>query len=479
MAFAGRGGFPSQWSTTKENHAMILWGNANLPRSVDEKGFLIAGGIGSAKSKMLALLLSNLASMLQEKTHRILAYDPKNELMSIIYGIQPPVPIYSLNPADVRSAALDFADVDSAAAAVETASILLPHDKNDHNPFFADAARDLVSSTMLDLVLQVPGAFDLRDVILISAEQGFLRQISERTPYVRHLRKYFQPEGTYQSIQATLASKFQELRILAAWQARSRKRVSLRSWALHQNSILFLGMDATIQKTLTAFNRLVMKQLTNAVLSGPDNNPNRTYFALEEFPSLGGEEPVPGWSDLVLRGRGPGARQIAVIQSVGDMRRIYGKELAEALLGQLGNKLLLRTDDPDHARWCSEVVGRSKTERNEWTVTSGESSTPRETTTNSSESVRRHRETDDVVPPHEFQTLPPATPKNGIHGFALCPYVDGVWRFHYPGSWVNKHIPRPHPYVPGFVPRPAEHQLLAPFTADDLSRLKLRPLGWS
>jgi hypothetical protein len=61
-----------------------------------------------------------------------------------------------------------------------------------------------------------------------------------------------------------------------------------------------------------------------------------------------------------------------------------------------------------------------------------------------------------------------------LTGYALSPYVDGAWQFNIPGAWVAKHLPRANPFVPAFVPRPAEHQYLPPFTDEDLARLKLR-----
>src|SRR5207249_1131942 len=98
--------------------------------------------------------------------------------------------------------------------------------------------------------------------------------------------------------------------------------VSLRRWVESENTILVLGLDPRIETTLTAVNRLLMKRLSEIVLACPEGTPKRTYLALDELVKLSGDHPLPGLSDLCLRGRGAGARLAAVVQTIESLRKI-------------------------------------------------------------------------------------------------------------------------------------------------------------
>jgi hypothetical protein len=154
------------------------------------------------------------------------------------------------------------------------------------------------------------------------------------------------------------------------------------------------------------------------------------------------------------------------MQTVEDLRRIYTDHGAHAILNEFASKILLRAEDFAHARWQSDVVGETEDweEEESETYSSG----------GPSRTLRWVRYKRPLVPAGEFYTLPPATPATGLNGYALSAHINGVWKFHLPGDWVAKHIPRPNPFVPAFVPRPDAHQYLPPFTDADLARLKLR-----
>jgi type IV secretory pathway TraG/TraD family ATPase VirD4 len=446
----------------------VAWGNSSLPFSTDELFFLIAGSIGSGKTKQLVQLLSSIVPTITPGSdRRLLAFDPKNELYSILAAMRPPVPVITLNPADLRSHAWDLArDVTAPATALQVACALVPREQGEHNPFFDRSVRNLFAGVLQDLLLVVPRRYTLRDVVLILCSEHYVRQVIERNPYNQHLRKAFEPDITWKSIETTIISKLAELRILAAFWHHARHKVSFQEWVSSQSSILLLGMDPRIETTLAAVNRLVIKRLSEVILAGPEGTPKRTYAFFDEFPALGGDLPVPGLGDLCHRGRGRGARLGIVIQTIEDLRRIYTDHGAHALMAEFGNRLLLRTEDRAQADWCSGVMGDTEDWEEEVSETEGDD--------NSSTTRRKVRYKRPLVPPANFMIIPPANPTNGLTGYALSPYVDGAWQFNISGAWVAQHLPRANPFVPAFVPRPTQHQYLPPFTDEDLARLKLR-----
>src|SRR5262249_46056733 len=143
-------------------------------------------------------------------------------------------------------------------------------------------------------------------------------------------------------------------------------------------------------------------RVSELILSKPDDSGSITYLALEEFGALGGDHPLKGTIELCRQGRGPGARVCMVSQSVEDLRRIYGMQGAAVMLGQSGNKLLLRTEAPPPAKFGSEVVGEGEVWEKDPPPTNGRGG--------SSTSERWNRARRPAVLDSDFLCLPAATP---------------------------------------------------------------------
>jgi hypothetical protein len=448
----------------------VAWGGVRLPSESSELFYLICGSTGSGKTKVLSAWLGSvLPTILPGSDRRLLLADPKNRLGSVLFAMAPRVPVAFLNPADLRSCAWDIsADVNSVAGALEAATVFVPTNPQEAQPFFPVSVRNALAAVFGDLLLhRGPGGWRLRDAILILEDQHFFRQVVERTPHVRQMRLILDPLVTWQSIQSTAVARMAELRIIAAFWEHARQRLSLERWVNAHGSILVLGDEPTISATVSAFNRLVVKRLSALILAKPDDSGSLTYLALDEFSALGGDQALAGVIELCRQGRGPGARLGIVFQSIEDLRRVYTAAGASVMTGQFGNKILLRTEEPEQAAFCQKVVGTREAWEEEVSTTTGGG--------RASRSRRWVRVVRPCVLDSEFMSLPPATPRNGISGYALAAHLNGCWRFHLPGPWVSRHVPGPHPYYPGFVPRPPEQQYLEPFTADDLARLGLRP----
>ena len=60
------------------------------------------------------------------------------------------------------------------------------------------------------------------------------------------------------------------------------------------------------------------------------------------------------------------------------------------------------------------------------------------------------RRTRPRIPESVFLTIPPASPRYGISGYGLSPYLAGyVWSFNLSGPWVKRHVPGAAPFLPG------------------------------
>ncbi len=99
--------------------------------------FLLAGATGSGKTTLLRLLMQDVVPRIKPNSDtRALVYDPKQEMVSTLRGIQSDVPLVITDPFDARGASWDMAaDVRETRVAIEIAFTLIPREK-ESQPFF-------------------------------------------------------------------------------------------------------------------------------------------------------------------------------------------------------------------------------------------------------------------------------------------------------------------------------------------------------
>ena len=221
----------------------------SLPFSDTPANFLVAGGIGSGKSIALRLLMQSALSPIGHGLdHRALVYDAKGTLAPILHAMGLHCPIHVLNPFDRRGAAWDIAaDVTSPSTARQLAASLIPQEESAQ-PFFGDAARDLLSAICLSFTKTAPGKWTLRDLLLAIRTRGrllsLLARASETTPAARSC---LDNEQTCTSILATLVTKLHPFEVIAAcWQGATNK-LSLARWLREEGVILrgtFVELDS-------------------------------------------------------------------------------------------------------------------------------------------------------------------------------------------------------------------------------------------
>jgi hypothetical protein len=259
------------------------------------------------------------------------------------------------------------------------------------------------------------------------------------------------------SIEALLAVTT-ELRLIAAMWDHASEEVSLDWWSRNP-AILVVGTDPAFEKTLSALIRMMFKRTSELLLAqGPDPTGRRSnWLVLDDLTAVG---PLDGLRELCLRGGAGGCIVAATLQELGHVRHHYQRE-AEELLGSFFNQGLLRSDDVTAADWYN-----------------------RTTPTERSPKAGVYRPA--FLRDH-FLNMPPAGPA-GLHGAWRSdlgePSLDnnGVVR-KIATTWFgalsrdstfDKLMP-PAADVPGFLPRPPEHQRLRPFGKADYDRLQLRP----
>jgi type IV secretory pathway TraG/TraD family ATPase VirD4 len=136
--------------------------------------------------------------------------------------------------------------------------------------------------------------------------------------------------------------------------------------------------------------------------------------------------------DLVVRGRKRGLAVVLGFQAITQLRTIYGVNQTATLVASPATKLILRTGEPETARWCSAQIGEREVERGHMSANTGRGE-------RSSFGIREQRTTEPAVMPAEMQLLQP------LSGY-LC--ITGHHR-----SFVRFPYLAPQVRQEGFIPR--------------------------
>src|SRR5258708_37197028 len=67
--------------------------------------------------------------------------------------------------------------------------------------------------------------------------------------------------------------------------------------------------------------------------------------------------------DLVVRGRKRGLAVVLGFQAITQLRTVYGANQTATMVASPATKLILRTGEPEPARWCSAQNGERQGER--------------------------------------------------------------------------------------------------------------------
>lgn len=454
----------------------LQWGRLRLPERAASGHFAFVGATGSGKTILQRLLMQSVLPKVGAGLgQRALIYDAKQDLLSILAGMGLRAPIHLLHPMDRRAVAWDMAgDVLGPNSALQVAAMLIPKSNKDTNPFFANAARHLLFGVLSVFVRRRPGDWSFRQLLLAVREPALLEQILEQDVTTRHLLRYFDHEGTFQNIVSTILTCTAPYETIAAAWDGAKTKLSLRQW-LNGESVLVLGNDESNRVAVDTLNRMVFQRIAELLLAEPEvdsRHMGRTWFFLDEVREMGRLE---GLSRLLTKGRSKGAAVVLGLQDISGLRDVYGREVAEEILGQCNSKAILRLNSPETAAWASRLFGSREILESATTESRGSSSRRAGMAGDShrGEAISNSISKREVVLDSEFLDLPETSPTTGLSAYFLSP-VSGSFRDRLPGPWIAEQLlPRAHS-CPDSVPRSEADQYLRAWYGSDDRLLELR-----
>jgi hypothetical protein len=442
------------------------FGCCPMPLSAAKEHTLVVGTTGSGKTITLrGFEKALLPLVMQNPDCRAIIYDASRDMGAQLASFGAHYRAIVLHPFDLRARQWAISeDIDTQGAAAAFAAIYVPAGQ-ESQPYFRDAARDIVKNVVIAFQHRAPGKWFLRDVILATRSQEALKSVLD-TQFTRHvITQYCNDKANIQAILSTLATLFAEHVVIAACWSKAQATFSLKKW-VSGNQILLLPNDDSLRPSIDALNKVLIKRASELLLEHVVEK-RLTFVFLDEIRETA---KLDGMRSLLTRGRKYGVCVFLGYQSQKGMESLYTEPEADELAGLCANRVFLRLQDSS-ALWASKCLGeedRIDPQRSEsWSSSSQGSS--------SSSSVTYQRVTRPIVSEGEIRNLPLPTPAGGLEGFYDSSRI-GVWHVVNPIKyWPTLPSVEDRRAFPDFVPRPASDQMLEPWGAADFARLCLAP----
>lgn len=345
----------------RSRRAALLTAGVPMPFLLENRHILLTGNPGSGKTQTARGYLSPLRA----RGDKVVLTDIKGDLMSSFARRGDAI----LNPLDARSVNWSpFAEVDGPWACDDLSKSIIP-DGTGSAAEWNGYAQALVGAVLRRLVERgetanaklmywltaapaMPAPDNPSDINNLATLVAGLPAARLFAPGAdRMLASVLAIVGTYLRSYTTLDP-------LAGADSFSVRRFVQD----HNRGWLWLPYRADQVATLRPLLSCWLDLSIRAVTSLEPSEVRRVFLILDELPTLGA---VTSLSQALNLGRGYGLSVIAGIQSVAQLREIYGREGATALLDGFGSVLVLRTSCPETADYLSKRLGEREVLRHD------------------------------------------------------------------------------------------------------------------
>jgi len=335
-----------------------------LPPASERQHMLMIGSTGVGKSTAIRELLDQVRA----RGEKAIIYDPGGHYLSAY--AEPGHNDAFLNVFDRRSDEWSiFSEIQNENDAQAVASALIPSSEGDKGgEFWSGSARNLLASVLWKLTQTNPTMSELHNVLLCSSAQE-LRDYLAGTSGGAGL-------GTGEGEQAGgvvahAAQRTQWLQHLAQRErAAGAGNFSLRKWIREDaGGFCYLGSRADHKEQLAPLLSLYVDLAAREILSmGDSQGRRRIWIIVDELADL---QKMPKLMDLLAQGRKYGAAVVIGVQNLGQLRQIWSRDGAVALMDLCSTKLIYRTGDPEAAEYGQKCLGEVEVERKDQGQNSG------------------------------------------------------------------------------------------------------------
>jgi len=324
-----------------------------IPRSAEAKHIQIMGDTGAGKSTLIKQLLQQIA----DRGEAAIVYDPAGEFTENFY--KEGRGDWILNPLDERTPYwTPSSELRNPAEARTIAASMYQPREDKRGEFFTDTPQKIFAH----LLKYKPSPEEL--VAWMSDESEIDRRLKDTE------LANFAPKDAPQQRSGVLASLglvADSLRLLPTREEAAGREWCATDWAEKREGWIFLTSTEAQQEALRPLHSLWIDLLVLRLLTKPKPGQKKVWLVIDELASL---QRLPQFHNALTKGRKSDNPIVFGFQGKAQLETIYG-HLAEVMLSMPTTKFILRTAEPNAAKWAAELIGEVEIERVRETVADG------------------------------------------------------------------------------------------------------------
>lgn len=362
-----------------QNNPLVVFSNNTgtasfgISEELFSKHLLLLGGIGSGKTNTFYFILRALLKAVTAKD-LLLIFDSKGDFYKKFFNPWDPnhIVIGSGDTyagiskcwnifGELRNAAGRF-DKLSELTAKEISKSLFAGRESQSQPFFSQAATDVVAKVLIDFIRHRP-AGELNNAELVkffhSANVNTYHAMIDRNPDFESARSYFGQKNANLTAQTLgvlsyVTSMVDDIFIGIFGENRPAGSFAMRDLVRKKGrKVVFIEYDLNSGEILDPIYGLLYDLALKEALGGREHDGN-TWLICDEFRIL---PKLSHINDALNLGRSLGVKVIAGLQTINQLYDVYGVELGKTLAAGFMNSMCFQTWDLDTRKFISDRFG--------------------------------------------------------------------------------------------------------------------------
>ncbi len=344
-----------------------------LDDNILSKHILITGGTGSGKTSLFYYFIDQLRAQLTSDDVMVI-FDTKGDFYQRFYVEGDSLISNSKIHADITDHWNIFKEIvadgwDNNDLTINTQeitrSLFREALKNNSQPFFPNAARDLLSAILVNILRIGRDDDDFKNDHLFNSA---LKEYFDKNMTAEKLNNFLKSSPDLSSVLSYIGdgTTDQGLGVIAELQSVIRDifigvfarkgGFSIRNFIREKNgAVLFVEYDLSIGNTLTPIYRLFFDLALKEAL-GRNKSEGNVYLICDEFKLLPHSQHI---DDAVNFGRSLGVKVIAGLQSIEQLYEIYGESRGKNIASGFSSIIAFRANDIATRNYVSGLFGKN------------------------------------------------------------------------------------------------------------------------
>lgn len=325
---------------------------------------LFLGGIGTGKTNAMNLFIRNTRRILTNRDVMVV-FDTKGDYYREFY--KPGDIVISNDDRATGSFGTDYWNIFNEVSTDDrveenileiTNTLFADKIKNTTQPFFPNAAKDLLYALILHLI-RTKSLEDKRNNKSLRAYLNLMTpelmmQVLDQHNDLKAMKSYIYDPKAGQTL-GVMAELQQMVREIFVGNFSKKGTLSMRELVRNKNAkVIFIEYDLSIGSILTPIYRLLIDLAIKETLSRAENSGN-VYFFIDEFRLLPELNHI---DDGINFGRSLGAKFFVGIQNINQVIAAYGEDIGRSMLSGFGTTFSFRINDGLSREFIKNLSGR-------------------------------------------------------------------------------------------------------------------------